>query len=179
MAEQRDPTEQPIRTQQSRSESPEDAASNSTTDSTADSATRDAAEAPTSPPVLRLGQRSKAEWVTFIVSILILLSLVGLVIFDWVVNQDRPPAFQIEVTQTARITDERYYVPFVITNTGGRIARTVQVTAELHVEGEPDETGEQQIDFLSGQERKRGSFIFTHNPQSGELVLRVASYRLP
>ena len=64
MAEQRDPTEQPIRTQQSRSESPEDAASNSTTDSTADSATRNAAEAPTSPPVLRLGQRSKAEWVT-------------------------------------------------------------------------------------------------------------------
>lgn len=133
----------------------------------------------TNPTHLQLGQRSEAEWVTFIVSSLILLVLVSLVIFDWAVNQDRPPAFQIEVTQSARITDGQYYVPFAITNTGGRIARTVQVIAELHIEGEPDETGEQQIDFLSGQERKRGSFIFTHNPQSGKLVLRVASYRLP
>ena len=145
----------------------------------ADSTEQHSSTTAANPANLKLGQRSKAEWVTFIVSSLILLVLVGLVIFDWAVNQDRPPAFQIEVTQAARITDGRYYVPFAITNTGGRIARTVQITAELHIEGEPDETGEQQIDFLSGQERKRGSFICTHNPQAGELVLRVASYRLP
>jgi uncharacterized protein (TIGR02588 family) len=123
--------------------------------------------------------RSLAEWITFAIASLVLIALIGLVVYDWVVNQDRPPAFQVEVTESARITNGRYYVPFMITNTGGRIARTVQVTAELHIAGELDETGEQQIDFLSGQERKGGSFIFTHNPQEGELVLRVASYRLP
>ncbi|MGB3615914.1 MAG: TIGR02588 family protein [Elainellaceae cyanobacterium] len=122
--------------------------------------------------------RTLAEWITLSVAIAILLSLIGLVIYDWQVNQNRPPAFRVEITESARITDDRYYVPFSITNTGGRIARAVQVTAELQT-GDDTEVGEQEIDFLSGSERKRGSFVFTHNPQNGALMIRVASYRLP
>jgi uncharacterized protein (TIGR02588 family) len=124
-------------------------------------------------------QRSAAEWVTFMVASIILLVLVGLICFDWQTNQNRPPAFTVAVSEAVRVTDGRYYVPFAITNTGGRIARMVQVTAELHQVGADDETGEQQIDFLSGHETKAGSFVFTHAPQAGELVVRVASYRLP
>ncbi|PZO45731.1 MAG: TIGR02588 family protein [Leptolyngbya sp.] len=110
---------------------------------------------------------------------LILLGLVGLIFFDWQTNQNRPPAFAVAVSEAVRVTDGRYYVPFAITNTGGRIARMVQVTAELDIAGVDEETGEQQIDFLSGHETKAGSFVFTHDPQVGDLVVRVASYRLP
>ena len=39
--------------------------------------------------------------------------------------------------------------------------------------------GEQQIDFLSGGEKASGAFIFTHNPDKGILIIRVASYKLP
>jgi uncharacterized protein (TIGR02588 family) len=127
----------------------------------------------------QLPRRSLAEWITLVIAAAILLVLVGLIFYDWQVSQNRPPAFQIEVTETARVAEGRYYVPFVIKNTGGRVARTVQVTAELHMEGEADETGEQQIDFLAGNERKRGSFVFNHDPQTGELVIRVASFGLP
>lgn len=131
------------------------------------------------PAAARFAQRTLAEWVTFLVAVFILLGLVVLILYDWYVNQNRPPAFAVAVSEVVRVTDERYYVPFAITNTGGRIARTVQVIAELHIPGEADETGEQQIDFLSGHEQKGGSFIFSHDPQAGELVVRVASYRLP
>lgn len=124
-------------------------------------------------------QRSLAEWITFILASLILIVLVCLILYDWHITQSRPPAFRVTVSDTARLTDHRYYVPFEIHNTGGRIARTVQITAELHIAGEADESGEQQIDFLSSNERKQGSFVFTHNPQEGNLVIRVASYRLP
>lgn len=124
-------------------------------------------------------RRSLAEWITFIFASLILVVLVCLILVDWHITQSRPPAFQVTVSDTSRVTDHRYYVPFEIRNTGGRIARTVQITAELHIDGEPDESGEQQIDFLSSNERKQGSFVFTHDPQEGELVIRVASYRLP
>lgn len=123
--------------------------------------------------------RSLAEWVTFWVATAILLAIIGLILFDWQVNQNRPPAFDVAVSDAVRITDGRYYVPFAITNTGGRIANGVQVTAELHIREEEDETGEQQIDFLSGHETKAGSFVFSHDPSSGELIVRVASYRLP
>ncbi|TVQ14544.1 MAG: TIGR02588 family protein [Leptolyngbya sp. DLM2.Bin27] len=127
----------------------------------------------------RFTQRSAAEWVTFGVASAILLGLVGLIFFDWQANQNRPPAFAVAVSEAVRVTDGRYYVPFAITNTGGRIARMVQVTAELDIAGVDEETGEQQIDFLSGHETKAGSFVFSHDPQGGELTVRVASYRLP
>ncbi|MGB3137812.1 MAG: TIGR02588 family protein [Nodosilinea sp.] len=127
----------------------------------------------------RFTQRSAAEWVTFVAALVILLGLVGLILFDWQTNQTEPPAFAVSMPEAIRVTDGRYYVPFAITNTGGRIARTVQVTAELHSTEADDETGEQQIDFLSGHETKAGSFVFTHDPSGGALVVRVASYRLP
>ena len=124
-------------------------------------------------------RRSLAEWITFILASVILMVLVGFILYDWQINQAQPPSFQVTISDTVRITDHHYYVPFEIQNTGGRIARTVQITAELHMTGDADESGEQQIDFLSGHERKRGSFIFTRDPQQGDLVIRVASYRLP
>ncbi|MGB3199358.1 MAG: TIGR02588 family protein [Nodosilinea sp.] len=127
----------------------------------------------------RFTQRSAAEWMTFVVASFILLGLVGLILFDWQTNQNQPPAFAVAVSEAVRVTDGRYYVPFAITNTGGRIARMVQVTAELNIAGADDETGEQQIDFLSGHETKAGSFVFIHDPQEGDLIVRVASYRLP
>ena len=123
--------------------------------------------------------RSLAEWITLAICTLVLAVIVALVLYDWQFNRNLPPAFQVEINQTVRFTEGRYYVPFTLRNTGGRIARTVQVIAELHTPDGDDEAGEQQVDFLSGNERKRGGFVFEHNPQEGELVVRVASFGLP
>ena len=123
--------------------------------------------------------RSPAEWLTLTVSALVLSLIVGLVLYDWQVSQNVPPAFQVEITEATRLTQGHYYVPFTLKNTGGRIARTVQVIADLQLPDGSDETGEQQFDFLSGNERKKGGFVFEHNPKEGELVVRVASFGLP
>jgi len=131
------------------------------------------------PPLAQVSGRSAAEWMTFVVAASILLGLVGLIFYDWQVSQNQPPAFTVTASEAVRVTDGRYYVPFTITNTGERIARGVQVTAELRLANADGETGEQQIDFLSGHEQKEGSFVFSHDPQTGELVVRVASYQLP
>ena len=55
------------------------------------------------------------------------------------------PAFRVEIIEPARFTEGRYYVPFTLRNTGGRIARTVQVIAELQLSDGTDENGEQQF----------------------------------
>lgn len=123
--------------------------------------------------------RSPAEWITLTLSAFILAAIVGLVLYDWQLSKNIPPAFQVEITQATWLTEGRYYVPFTLHNTGGRIARTVQVLADLHLPDGTDETGEQQFDFLSGNERKQGGFVFEHNPQAGDLVVRVASFGLP
>jgi uncharacterized protein (TIGR02588 family) len=123
--------------------------------------------------------RSPAEWITLTLSLLVLGLIVGLVLYDWQITKNLPPAFRIEIIEPARLTEGRYYVPFNLRNTGGHIARTVQVIADLHLGDGTDEIGEQQFDFLSGNERKTGSFVFEHNPAEGDLVIRVASFGLP
>lgn len=127
---------------------------------------------------LRL-KRSLAEWITFSIATCILIALIGLVLYDWLISQNRPPVLSVEPYGTIRVVQGQFYQPFLLTNTGGGIAKSVQVVAELHIPDASDETGEQQIDFLSGSEKKRGSFIFSHDPRQGELILRVASYKLP
>lgn len=132
-----------------------------------------------SPPELQHEGRSPAEWVTFSISLSILAAIIGLVFYDWFTRRDEPPVLAIVREGGIRNTQGQFYVPFEIKNTGGNTAESVQVIAELRINGEIEESGEQQIDFLSGGEAENGAFIFTRNPKEGELVLRVGSYKSP
>ena len=123
-------------------------------------------------------RRSFAEWVTFGVAALILVTIASLVIYDWIATPPSPPIISLAQSGEIREVDGQFYVPFTIKNTGGDTAESVQVLAELRI-GDEVEMGEQQIDFLAGDEMAEGAFVFSRNPQEGELVLRVASYKMP
>lgn len=123
--------------------------------------------------------RSPAEWITFTIASLILLAIAGLVVGEWLAKEKQPPLLTVTPSAATREAQGNYYVSFAVTNTGGVTAESVQVIAELRMNGEVEEAGEQQIDFLSSGETEEGAFIFTRNPRDGELVLRVASYKLP
>lgn len=127
----------------------------------------------------RKNRHISAEWITFAITSFVVLILVSLVLFVWFTQDDQPPV--ISVTHRAAIQRQQgqYYVPFTVTNTGGGIAESVQVVGELMVNGEVAEMGEQQIDFLSADEEQQGTFIFSQDPERGELMIRVASYKLP
>ena len=122
--------------------------------------------------------RSTAEQVSFGIALGLLLAVFGVVIYLWASdrNQD-PPA--LEISSSLEQRREKYYVPFIVINKGGETAATVQVIAELKINGEVVEWGEQKIDFLSRQEEAEGTFIFVRDPQLGELTVRVASYAKP
>lgn len=123
-------------------------------------------------------QRSPAEWTTFGIATVIVAAIAGLVVWDWLTAQNQPPILTVSQTGAVRTVADQFYVPFTITNSGGETAEAVQVMADLQLNGE-EETGEQQIDFLSAGETAEGAFIFSQNPQQGVLTLRVASYKLP
>jgi len=123
-------------------------------------------------------QRSPAEWTTFGIATVIVAAIAGLVIWDWLTAQNQPPVLTVSQTGTVRTAKGQFYVPFSVTNSGGETAESVQVMADLQLKGK-EETGEQQIDFLSAGETAAGAFIFSQNPQRGELTLRISSYKLP
>ncbi|MBD2243335.1 TIGR02588 family protein [Nostoc sp. FACHB-888] len=123
--------------------------------------------------------RSIAEWVTFSIASVILAIIVSLVGYTWLNEKNQPPIVSVTKKQTIREIDAQFYVPFEVVNTGGDTAESVQIMAELLINGKVTETGEQQIDFLSSGESEEGAFIFTQNPRQGQLNLRVGSYKLP
>jgi uncharacterized protein (TIGR02588 family) len=123
--------------------------------------------------------RSIAEWTTFGIASTILAAIAGLVIYAWVTEQDRPPLLTLERREQIREAQGQFYVPFEVANTGGETVESVQVVAELRVNGQIEESGDQQIDFLSDGETREGAFVFRRDPRRGELTVRVASYKLP
>lgn len=124
-------------------------------------------------------ERSPAEWISFGIALLILFSIVGLVLYSWLKVGEKPAILVLERSGNVRQVEKEFYVPFTLTNDGGETADAVQVIAELRINGEVEEMGEQQINFLAGGEAEEGEFIFSRDPQEGELVIRVASYQKP
>lgn len=137
-------------------------------------------ESPPDPPQNSTSsqKRNCAEWITFAVSSLILLALIGLILYDWLLSQQSPPVLQVHSQGMVEIREGQFYQPFVLKNVGGSFAESVQVIASLTIDS-PDnlEIGEQEISFLAAGEQKTGYFVFTHDPREGELSVRVASYR--
>ena len=122
--------------------------------------------------------RSVAEKVSFLLSsILLLVVLVGTV-YLWVRDRNREPPM-LEVTSRLEQRQGKFYVPFTVVNEGGKTVTTVQVVAELRIDGELVEWADQSIDFLSREEEAEGAFIFIEDPRVGELTVRVASYAMP
>lgn len=124
-------------------------------------------------------RQSSAEKVSFFVSLFIVATIVALIGYTWLTGDTNPPTLSVTTGTDIREAQRQYYVPFTVSNLGGSTAESVEVTARLLLNDGNIETGSQQIDFLSRKEQRNGEFIFTHDPQQGQLIIRVASYKLP
>ncbi|MCP6758047.1 MAG: TIGR02588 family protein [Fischerella sp. CENA71] len=124
-------------------------------------------------------KRSTAEWVTLSIASFILAVIVSLVIYIWINEKNQPPVLSVSNKQKIWEADGQFYVPFEIVNTGGETAESVQLIAELEIQGKVTQTGEQQIDFLSRGEKEEGAFVFNQDPRKGQLTIRVGSYKSP
>lgn len=122
-------------------------------------------------------RRSPAEKVSFTVSLFIVSLIVALICYTWISGDINPPALSLSTSQPRQV-DRQYYVPFSVTNSGGKTAHSVEVVARLTTQSET-QTGRQQFDFLSRQESQSGEFIFDRDPSQGTLIIRVASYQEP
>ncbi|MBW4515698.1 MAG: TIGR02588 family protein [Timaviella obliquedivisa GSE-PSE-MK23-08B] len=123
--------------------------------------------------------RSVAEQISFSVAALFLATLVSLVCYLWFGKREQAPPNPVVTVKPPQELSGQFHVPFEVINQGDDTAESVQVVAELTLNGAVAETGEQRIDFLSSHETESGAFIFSQDPSNGKLVIRVASYKLP
>lgn len=127
----------------------------------------------------KTSRRSVAEKVSFAISLIILGFILALLVYSWITENGQPPLLEAKIDGKIYQENLQFYVPFVVTNEGGKTAESVEITAQLTLSEEEMETGSQQIDYLSAGEKQSGAFIFSTDPSLGKLQLRVASFKLP
>jgi uncharacterized protein (TIGR02588 family) len=123
--------------------------------------------------------RSLAEWITFSTASAIVAVVIGLIIYIWLGKKSDPPILSIAREEAIRKVSGQFYVPFTLKNQGGETAESVHVIAKLELGNSIEESGEQEVDFLSSGEKQDGAFIFSQDPRKGKLTIRVVSYKLP
>jgi uncharacterized protein (TIGR02588 family) len=120
--------------------------------------------------------RTTAEWVSLAGAAAVVLLLVGLIVAQ-IPGSDRPAAPEARVDGVRQAADT-FHVDVTVDNRGERSATNVQISAELTI-GVDTVTGDQTIDFLSGGEQQRLTFVFTQDPASGDLQVAVTGFGVP
>lgn len=119
--------------------------------------------------------RTSAEWVSLIVSILLLAGVVGIVLALWLNSSDAPARFRVE-RGTPRNEAGQFYLPIKVTNEGDTTGAQVMVEGKLKV-NEKEETAATTFDFIPARSTAEGILIFASEPGSAEV--RVISYQEP
>jgi uncharacterized protein (TIGR02588 family) len=139
-----------------------------------------ARDAGTSEPDEPATGRSAAEWVTLIVSSLLVLGLVALTSYLYLTAPTDPAAVTVEPhLEQAYQSGSRFYLPVTVRNTGGQTAEEVRVRVTLTDAGGSAESAEFQIQFLAGGGTGRAVVSFGSDPRAGQLTAAVVSFLEP
>jgi uncharacterized protein (TIGR02588 family) len=119
--------------------------------------------------------RTQAEWVSLIVSLLLLAGVVGLVVALWISPSGRPARFRVE-RGPARSEAGRYYLPVTVVNDGDATGAQVTVEGRLAVGG-GEETATTTFDFIPARSSAEGVLVFTGDPSAA--AVSVVSFQKP
>jgi uncharacterized protein (TIGR02588 family) len=125
-------------------------------------------------------RRTAAEWVSLLISSLLLFALVGTILTLWTQDSGRPAAFRVEKGQVRQV-GQRYYLPFTITNEGDATAANVLVAGRLAGLATQTAADDQEttttFDFIPAHASAEGVFVYMVDPTEADI--RVASYQPP
>lgn len=119
--------------------------------------------------------RTGAEWVSLIISILLLAGVIGTVLALWFSSSNTPARFRVE-RGAARNEGGHYYLPIKVINEGEETGAEVTVEGK-HKVNEREETASTTFDFIPGHSTAEGILIFMADPSSADV--RVISYQEP
>ncbi|HVF88733.1 MAG TPA: hypothetical protein VNH22_01625 [Blastocatellia bacterium] len=122
-----------------------------------------------------IAPRSRAEWVSLLVALLLLALVVGTVVAIWLDPSAVPARFRV-ARGAVRVEGELFYLPVVVSNDGDATGAQVTVTGKLEADGEEEEAST-TFDFVPGHSQVEGSLIFGSDPVSADV--RVTSYQKP
>lgn len=118
------------------------------------------------------------EWLTGLISLILIALLIGYVSWSALTEQMEPPEFAIEATGMAQVPGG-YRITFDIENRTNSTAAAVIVRGELTRGEESIESVDVTFDYVPGQSQSSGAILFSTDPGSARLTLRAIGYTDP
>jgi uncharacterized protein (TIGR02588 family) len=126
-------------------------------------------------PTPEVAPRTTAEWVSLVLALLLLASIVGIIISLWLDSTDNQIQFEIERQPTYEQAGQ-FFLPLTITNSGDRAAQLVTIEGKLTIDDE-EQMSTMTFDFIPARSKVEGVLIFDNNPE--EAQVRVTSFQQP
>ncbi|WP_054533323.1 hypothetical protein [Herpetosiphon geysericola] len=115
--------------------------------------------------------RTTAEWVSLIISILLLSCLVGMIGWLWATEGDEPAQFSLAMGEVRQV-GEQFYLEITVRNDGDQAAAAVEIVGSLD-----DQQSNVTLDLLPGHAEQNATLIFSSDPKQAELA--VVGYSEP
>ncbi len=122
--------------------------------------------------------RRRLEAIAAAIGGIIAVATLGTILWFGLSGSDKPPSISVN-EEKVRAVDNGYVVELSALNSGDQPAAQVLVTGRLVQEGATVETSQTTFDYLPSGSVRRGGLFFSHDPRTGEMLLRAEGYVNP
>jgi uncharacterized protein (TIGR02588 family) len=126
-------------------------------------------------------RKSTAEWVTLLLSVLVVGALIVVALAEESRRQEGDAA-GLQVTFDSEHVAQRggsFYVPYTVLNTGSEAISSAEIWIEVSDGGRVVESEEIRVQFLPLQGKQDGVFVTARDPATYALRSRVESLQFP
>ena len=117
------------------------------------------------------------EWLTGLVSAVIVLAVIGWIAKDALIDQDTSPDLAVTVLMTEQRSNG-FQVSFEVSNGASATASQVTVEGEILDGSTVVEKASTVLDYVPGKSKARAGLIFKNDP-TGRITLRVSAFNEP
>lgn len=118
------------------------------------------------------------EWAIAVLGLAIVISVVGVLIYEAVAGDKSPPDVKLTVQSIAPLQNG-FLVKVRAENVGGEPAARVSITAELWEQSKVVESSETQFEHLPPHSFREAGVFFQRDPRPNEIRLRALGYEEP
>lgn len=124
-------------------------------------------------------QKNWFEWIIFAISLVLVVTTLGYVVYDITTVSDTPPIIKLAIGKPQPHLNY-FLVPVSVTNRGDITAEGVHIEVVLESGGEEQENADFEIAFLPRQSTREGWVTFHTDPRTVEqMQARVLGFEKP
>jgi uncharacterized protein (TIGR02588 family) len=121
---------------------------------------------------------SWVEWVTGLLSAVLVIGMIAWVAWEALTEEDRPPEFAVTVTER-KMVEGGYRVSFEVANTAPQTASAVVVRGEILRDGQAVEEEDVTFDYVPARSKTKGAVFFSRDPGTDDIRVRTIGYATP